>query len=131
MEVKKNQGLLIYPDFSIPVSNSVIPNVPGCEVCAFVLKNDEFLKKARPSIKVFLICEAAVLKSIITPFKTLLTPPLETGQPIFIRSIGNPSHVIGAISKSTSEPARVTMAYHTDRIIGNLIKEGSGAVKKE
>jgi hypothetical protein len=131
VKVKKNQGLLINPDFGVTITNSIIADVPGREVCAFVLKNDKILKKARPSVKVFLIREAAVLESIITPLKTHFTPPVETGQPIFIPSERDPTHVVGAVSGSTAKSPRVTMAYNGYRMIGNLIKERSGAVEKE
>ena len=75
VEVKENQRLLINPDFGVTITNSIIADAPGREVCAFVLKDDKVRKKTRPGVKVFLIREAAVLESIITPLKTLLTPP--------------------------------------------------------
>jgi hypothetical protein len=131
VKVKENQGLLINPDLGVTITNSIIVNVPWCEVRAFMLKNDKFLKKARPRVEVFLICESAVLKSIITPLKASFTPPVKAGQPILVPSERDPTYVVGAVSGSTLQSARVTMAYHSDRIIGNLIKEGRWAVEKE
>jgi hypothetical protein len=131
VKVKKYQALLINPDLGVTITNQIIADVPGREVCAFVLKNDKVLKKARPSVKVLLIREAAVLESIITPVQALFTPPGKTGQPNFISSERDPADVVRAVSGSTLKSPRVTMAYDGYGMIRDLIKEGRGAVEKE
>src|SRR2546425_8333241 len=93
MEMEENEWLVIDEHGVAVHPNLVVCEVPGGEVGALVMQNNDALKAAGPVVEVFLICEAAVLVSVIAPLQAFLPPPVQAVECMGIASKAHPSHV--------------------------------------